>query len=249
MKKLIVLALLLTGCGAGSQQQAPLAPPTPVPAVHRALVSLDFDDGYESGFNNGLPLFEAAGMKTTHFIITQKVGTPSFITLGQLQAISANNEIAAHTRTHPHLSTLTPAQQQWEIQGSKDDLTSWGYIVTDFAYPFGDFNTDTQNITAQFFATGRTVDGTSRNYGSTPPMHLYAVALSDQSLLQHIQDVIDRAQQDEGSWLIIVFHRVDEDGNIISVRHELIAQTIAYLQQKNAQVVTHTEAEKILGIK
>jgi hypothetical protein len=75
------------------------------------------------------------------------------------------------------------------------------------------------------------------------------VALSDQSLLQHIQDVIDRAQQDEGSWLIIVFHRVDEDGNIISVRHELIAQTIAYLQQKNAQVVTHTEAEKILGIK
>jgi peptidoglycan/xylan/chitin deacetylase (PgdA/CDA1 family) len=245
-KYLIIAALLLVGCGGGSQPAA--SPVLPTPQAHRALVSLDFDDGFESGYLNGLPLFEAAGMKTTHFIITQKVGTPLYITIGQLQAISANNEIAAHTRTHPHLSTLTPAQQTWEIQGSKDDLVAWGYAPTDFAYPYGDFDADTQSITAQYFATGRTVDDSELNTAQTPPVHLYAYPLSSTTLFQNVQAAIDRADA-EGTWVIIVFHRVDEDGNPISVKSDLIKEIVAHLQQKNAQVVSHTEAEAILGIK
>jgi len=47
-------------------------------------------------------------------------------------------EIGAHTRTHPMLSALKPAEQREEIAGSRSDLEAWlDRPVTSFAYPFG----------------------------------------------------------------------------------------------------------------
>jgi peptidoglycan/xylan/chitin deacetylase (PgdA/CDA1 family) len=47
-------------------------------------------------------------------------------------------EVGAHTRTHPMLSALAPAEQREEIAGSRSDLEAWlGRPVTAFAYPFG----------------------------------------------------------------------------------------------------------------
>jgi peptidoglycan/xylan/chitin deacetylase (PgdA/CDA1 family) len=47
-------------------------------------------------------------------------------------------DIGAHTRTHPMLSALAPAEQREEIAGSRSDLEAWlGRPVATFAYPFG----------------------------------------------------------------------------------------------------------------
>ena len=92
---------------------------TPVSPAAEGVVSINFDDGFESSFVNGMPIIDAAGLKTTQFIITQKLGLESYISSGQMLAMQANgHEIAAHTRTHPHLSTLTDAQQHDKIDGS-----------------------------------------------------------------------------------------------------------------------------------
>jgi peptidoglycan/xylan/chitin deacetylase (PgdA/CDA1 family) len=34
------------------------------------FVSIDFDDGYQSMYDNGLPILDAAGIPTTQYIIT-----------------------------------------------------------------------------------------------------------------------------------------------------------------------------------
>jgi peptidoglycan/xylan/chitin deacetylase (PgdA/CDA1 family) len=126
------------------------------------FVSIDFDDGYQSMYDNGLPIFDAAGIRTTQYIITGNtlggtivnpdlgpvgVGNIGFVTWDEVQTMAANgHEIGAHTRTHQSLSTLCqiPACSVAdtltnEINGSKADLIAQGLNPLTFAYPYGDY--------------------------------------------------------------------------------------------------------------
>jgi peptidoglycan/xylan/chitin deacetylase (PgdA/CDA1 family) len=94
------------------------------------FVSIDFDDGYQSMYDNGLPILDAAGIPTTQYIITGSPnnaivnpglgpvgivdvsGNPDFLTWAEVQTMAANgHEIGAHTRTHQGLSTLCGVTQ------------------------------------------------------------------------------------------------------------------------------------------
>jgi len=126
------------------------------------FVSIDFDDGYQSMYDNGLPIFDAAGIRTTQYIITGNtlggtivnpdlgpvgIGNDGYLTWAEVQSMAANgHEIGAHTRTHQSLSTLctVPACSVAdtltnEINGSKADLIAQGFNPLTFAYPYGDY--------------------------------------------------------------------------------------------------------------
>ena len=94
------------------------------------FVSIDFDDAYQSTYANGLPIFDAAGIRTTQYIITGSPnnaivnpgagpvgiadvsGNPEYMTWAEVHTMAANgHEIGAHTRTHQSLSTLCGVTQ------------------------------------------------------------------------------------------------------------------------------------------
>lgn len=126
------------------------------------FVSIDFDDGYQSMYDNGLPIFDAAGIRTTQYIITGNtlgdtivnpelgpvgVGNDGYVTWDEVQTMATNgHEIGAHTRTHQSLSTLCQVPDCLvadtltnEINGSKADLIAQGLNPLTFAYPYGDY--------------------------------------------------------------------------------------------------------------
>ena len=99
---------------AGTSNQLPFA------ITNQGFVSIDFDDGYQSMYDNGLPIFNAAGLRTTQYIITGHVGTPEYVTWDEVHTMLAQgHEIGNHTRTHPFLTTLTETQMQDEIVGAQ----------------------------------------------------------------------------------------------------------------------------------
>jgi peptidoglycan/xylan/chitin deacetylase (PgdA/CDA1 family) len=94
------------------------------------FVSIDFDDSYQSTYDNGLPIFDAAGIRTTQYIITGSPGNaivnpdagpvgisdvsgnPEYMSWDEVHTMAANgHEIGAHTRTHQSLSTLCGVTQ------------------------------------------------------------------------------------------------------------------------------------------
>ena len=237
--------LFLIGCG-GEKVETQVSPGV------EGVVSINFDDGFESAFVNGMPIIDAAGLKTTQFIITQRLGLVSYISASQMLAMRANgHEIAAHTRTHPHLSTLTDAQQHDEIDGSLQDLRSnWGINATVFAYPYGDYNDTTlASIRAEGFSGARTTSG-GLNDSDSQALLLKCFIIDDyeNNDINRITQAIDDAQA-HGTWLILLFHRVDEPGNPISISHEIIQQTVDHLVEKETEVVTMSSGLARYGLK
>src|SRR5215813_8079264 len=166
---LLLLSVLLAGCASAYVSSTNPNPPSSGPPAE-GVVSINFDDGYESAFEIGMPIVEQAGFKTTQFIVTKKVGTPGYVTKGQILAMqNSGHEIGDHTRTHPNLTTLSPAQQKNEIFGAQQDLIEMGVNPTSFAFPYGAHDDSTQAIlSAAKFAAARTTDKGVNDENSDP---------------------------------------------------------------------------------
>ncbi len=242
---ILLSCMFLIGCAGGNVETA-------VSPAAEGVVSINFDDGFESAFVNGMPIIDAAGLKTTQFIITQKLGLVSYISASQVLAMQANgHEIAAHTRTHTHLSTLTDAQQREEIDDSLQDLRfNWGINAAVFAYPYGDYNDSTLAIVrADGFNGARTTSGGSNDSNSQALLlKCFIIDEYDNNDINRITQAIDAAQA-HGTWLILLFHRVDEPGNPISISHEIIQRTVDHLVEKKTQVVTMSAGLARYGLK
>jgi len=222
---------------------------TPAQNASAGMVTLAFDDGYASAYTNGLPILDAAGLKSTQYIITGSLGQRGYMTREQVVAMQANgHEIGAHTRTHPHLSQVTPAQMKDEIDGSLHDLADIGIHATSFAYPYGDYDDRVVDVVKSAgYGSARTV---SSGYDSTDasPLLLKAKMVLPETTATNIKDWINESQA-KGTWLILVFHRIDEDGNAMSAGDEMVQAAVDTIVAKKIHVVTVSQGMSILKLK
>lgn len=106
----------------------------------RAVIS--FDDGDLSGYTIAAPLLEQHGFRGEFFVVTRWLGTPGFMTADHLrELVQRGHGVHSHSRTHPKLSSLAPAQIADELQGSKDDLEAiLARPVTQLSIPGGAYD-------------------------------------------------------------------------------------------------------------
>jgi len=205
-------------------------------------VSLRFDDGWQSQYDNAIPKMQASGFHGTFYIVTQQLsdnGFSGYMSKAEIQKLfSFGEEIGAHTRTHPDLTTLSASQQQTEIQGSRQDLLSWnvGQILS-FAYPYGAYNaTSIQTVKNAGFTSGAaTIDGDVTP--TSDPYQLEHHEIQNTTTLAQVQSWIDEAATKK-LWLILTFHRVDQNCDQYCTTPQEFGQIIDYLAQKNIPVVT-----------
>ncbi len=205
-------------------------------------VSITFDDGYLTQYQNAAPKLNAAGFKATFYIITQQLadnGFSGFMQRSQVtQLFNQGHEIGAHTRTHPHLPTLSQAQQLSEIQGSRTDLLnmSVGPILS-FAAPYGDYNATTlQTIKDAGFAGARaTLPGVANPALDHYQLPIFSVEST--TTLNDVKLAIDNAVAAK-EWLILVFHRIDTIPDQYTTSPQTFNQIIDYLSAQGVPVVT-----------
>ncbi len=212
-----------------------------------AMVSFNFDDGYLSSYRIALPIFNAAGFKTTQYMITKAFLKSGYVNQQQILAMQAEgHEIGAHTRTHPYLTQLTPAQAWEEIFGSRQDLLNIGIRSVDtLAYPYGDENAAIEKMAKEAGFTGARTTNPGLNDPGSDRFLLRRQRVQSDTSFDEVKKSIDEAIQ-EKKWAILVFHRTDENGEIESARHELIQKIVDYVKQKKVPVVTTAEGLKIL---
>lgn len=152
---IMLMSLFLAGCGGGGTSTPPPSPPPPVipPSQSQNFVSITFDDGYQSTYDKGLPIFDKVGMKYTWYIVADFPDTdPFFATWAEVLNVSKrpNAEIGNHTRTHngvtqpngsiKFLTLLDAADLENETFGAQQDFIARGITPTTLAYPYGDYD-------------------------------------------------------------------------------------------------------------
>lgn len=118
------------------------------------VICITFDDGYCSVAQNAAPVLAALRWPATLFVPTAFVGRENewdrpagrpvqpimeWDALARLAGFGW--EVAAHTRTHPHLEDLDEDALRQEVFGCRRDLEErLGRTPGTFCYPFGTYN-------------------------------------------------------------------------------------------------------------
>jgi peptidoglycan/xylan/chitin deacetylase (PgdA/CDA1 family) len=136
-------------------------------------VVLTFDDGYANFADLAWPVLLRHGFTATLFLISGYVGgwndwaappagfgRRAMLSWEQVAALAAGGvEIAAHTRTHRNLPSLSADDADDEIVGARHDIEHHlQQPVDSFAYPFGRLNAATEAIVRRGFQAACTTE-------------------------------------------------------------------------------------------
>ncbi len=225
----------------------------------RGLVSLSFDDGYKSVYDNAVPLLDLAGFNSTQYIFTEGMFGATlyrpdfyneFVTTSEVLSMqTGGHEIAAHTRSHTNLTgPLSVEEIQYEVDGSRLDLLrDIGLPVNSLAYPFGANNSLIQAVLQSAgLSGGRTVDGDVLNNKATNHYALHGRQVNRDTTVDEVKSWIDEAVTKK-EWLILIFHRIEADCSIdlYCATPTSLDEILDYLTTKDAVLDVPTVAEGI----
>ena len=102
-------------------------------------VVITFDDGYKDAYDAALPILEKYGMTATFYVITDRVGTPEYLTWNDVRDMYRRGmTIGSHTLDHRDMASLLPPELLKETLLSKQVIERYiGALVADFCYPYG----------------------------------------------------------------------------------------------------------------
>jgi peptidoglycan/xylan/chitin deacetylase (PgdA/CDA1 family) len=131
-------------------------------------VAITFDDGYRDFYTDAFSIIKQTGVKATIFVISGFINYQNYMTDQQIKEIAHSGlvEIGAHTIHHVDIKSVTPAEAENEVVGSKTYLeTKYGIKVESFAYPYGAFDDKIVQIVknASFTSAVSDISGTTQS--------------------------------------------------------------------------------------
>ncbi|MGE3312867.1 MAG: polysaccharide deacetylase family protein [Limisphaerales bacterium] len=117
-------------------------------------VVLTIDDGFRSVHEQAMPLLARTGLRATLYLVAGRIGgwndwevregeaRAALMTVDEVRDwLASGHRIGAHSMTHPWLTKIPREAAREEIRRSRKFLEDkFGVPVTDFCYPYGDWN-------------------------------------------------------------------------------------------------------------
>ena len=222
--------------------------PTPTPTSSptsfvRPLVSLTFDDGRRSQYIYGWPILQKYNMLGTFYIVISDLdGSYAMFPSEVVALYHAGNQIGSHTVTHPHMTTLSNSDMDWELAQSQNYLqTLLGTPVLDFAIPYGEYNNSVTTEIQKYYRSSRTVDYGYNEKGSIDFYHLKTQNITDTTTIGNVQTWVNQAKSDH-SWLILVYHSIGDHPDSSSSTTQIFDGQLAAIKNSGVPVETMDQA-------
>ncbi len=204
----------------------------------KGALSMTFDDGLPSQFDNAFPLLQQHDMKATFFIIAGNYNANRVLTLAE-----DGQEIGSHSMSHLSLKTLSPVQQEYELAESQsilEDLT--GQDVATFAYPYGSYDPNILGLTEDYYIAARSANSNALN-SSLPWSTFYKLNVvgphdrgsGDINAIACLQYFADKAVA-EKKWAIEMFHSIGVTGGTDTVSSEAFDTHLDYLSANEPNI-------------
>lgn len=216
------------------------------------LITVTFDDGFESIYNAAMPLLQKYGIHTTQYILGGTESNSAYVSWKQIaQMQKAGHEIACHTMTHPDLTTLDPGMLNYQLSQCKQELSQRFGPIDDFASPYGAENSTTLAAISKYFDSQRNTNGDPSNGVTDADVNTAAnfdrfdiigVTVRHDTTVQQLQALVDYAKQHNG-WVVLTYHQADQDtSSPYEVDSSNLDHQLAYLSSTNVRIVTISEA-------
>jgi peptidoglycan/xylan/chitin deacetylase (PgdA/CDA1 family) len=214
-----------------------------IPKVYnKGQLVITWDDGTWSQFFKLFPIIKAKGIKTTHYLPTDLMGTANnnYLNWKEVQEMYAYGlDMQCHSQTHTDLTSLTQAQVLAEYAAVNAIYETYGIPAPKFtAYPFGTVNANVKTWTATMRLTARVTSGTQPFIKTTDKMQIpsYAIdGLGDAGVIT-LKGYMDIARANN-SIICLYGHNVDGTG-ITTVR---LGTLIDYALLIGVEIVTMSE--------
>jgi peptidoglycan/xylan/chitin deacetylase (PgdA/CDA1 family) len=238
-----------------------ILPGSAAAAAPRTIVSLTFDDSNADQLPAEQTL-NALGLQGTFYTNSGVIDTPGHLTRADLNTIVADgNEIAGHSITHPDLTTLSIAEATRQVCNDRANLTSWGFQVTDFAYPFAAATTNDEQIAQDCgYNSGRGLGDIQTRFGCTgcalaetvPPPDPYYTRAPDEVdntwTLADLKKTVTNAETHDGGWVQLTFHHICDGCSPLSVTPTIFNQFLGWLTPRAATTNTVVQTmQQVIG--
>lgn len=213
-------------------------------SINNALISLTFDDGPISDYEEVLPLMTAKGQKGTFYITTGFIGKPGYMSWSQVQTMKNKGmDIGAHTVNHLELPNYPVNIVNQELKRSLSQLKQKGITATEFAAPFGAYDLDTTASVAKLYNSQRAFKNIGLNIWPYNKYTLNVRYVEKSTSVDTVKQWIQEAGT-TGNWLVVVFHEVPEnenDGDALAWPSGKFAEVLDYMNQNNIKAKTVNE--------
>lgn len=201
--RMLLLGAVLSASTIARAQQAPHQP------FERGMVTLAFDDAWDTQIEMALPVLRSYGYVGVFYVTTQALEEDwrGFMTVEQAQQLLAEGHaVESHSVSHPVLPYLSDEDLLHELKDSQAWLwkslgTSAGHHI---AAPFGMSDERVVNAMRGIYASHRTV-ALGRNYRDSDVMRLASYDVHSRVTLGEVEDWLLQAHH-ERSWIILTFH-------------------------------------------
>lgn len=238
-----------TFASAGKPTPTPPPGPTPTPGPSEVVVTIGFDDGNADQYT-ARTILAMHGMHATFFVNSGVIGDSDHLTWAQLSDLySDGNEITGHGLTHANLKKLKGLALRQEICGDRVNLFDHGFQPTSFAYPFGNYNSNTvQALKDCGYNSGRTV---SQGPDTIPPHDPYATwampSVKNSTSVATIESWITQAEQSGGGWVQLVFHHVCDNCDVYSITPANFTSLLDWLEPRSTNGTVVKTTDEVIG--
>lgn len=202
------------------------------------LITLWFDDAWQNQFSAGLPIMEKYSLKGALAVPTGFVNFDAYMGWSQIKLLQTKGwEITSHSRSHScNASDLTPDFMESEFHGSQDDLLKEGISSNEFVSPCGVDLPQIKEVVKKYYLALRTTDDGLNKLPLDDPYTLKARVIRWQTTSDDVAAWIKEAA-DEHSWLIIVFHQIQNEKDTYAIDPEKFDRVVSMVKNSGLQVV------------
>jgi peptidoglycan/xylan/chitin deacetylase (PgdA/CDA1 family) len=213
------------------------------------LVTLWFDDAWESQYSIGLTTLDKYNFKGALAVPTKAVETYQYMTWLQVKRMQHKGwEITAHSRIHNcNMQKANQALINSEVLGSQTDLRSRGFRSDIYVTPCGVSNSALVSTVRKSFPEALRTSDPGLNPLPMPYSYdIQIIAITNKTTKQDIVNILAQAKASR-TWAVFTFHRLDNGTQEYDTDQKHFEAIIEAVYESGLPVVLPTQVLRIPG--
>lgn len=191
----------------------------PLTPFKEPIVTITFDDGWETAYSAAMPIMQKHGIHSTQFILGDEFSNIAYVSEAQVRDMQKHgHEVGSHSMSHPNLTSLDDEDLAWEVNASKENLVKlFNTPVREFASPLGAQNDKTINAIKRQYRSQRNTASDPKTIGDEDinvvenfdRYNIIAYTVRASTTRADIQALLDYAKARNG-WVVLTYHQIED---------------------------------------